>query len=109
MFNLTTQEKKVILFLSAIFLLGLGVSFFKKASSRIEKFASVNEELVRLNLNSASFTDLTSLKQIRPSLARKILDYRNSHEKFTSLEELKEVKGIGEHYYNKLEDLFFVE
>ncbi len=48
-----------------------------------------------VNLNTASASELESIPGIGPSTAQKILDYRNEHGGFGSIDELRAVKGIG--------------
>lgn len=55
-----------------------------------------------ININTATQTELESLPGIGPSLALKIINYRKENGKFTSIEEIKNVSGIGE---NKFENL----
>jgi competence protein ComEA len=54
------------------------------------------------SLNSATLVELDGLPGIGPGLARDILAYRESHGGFRSLEELKEVDGIGEKRFQKI-------
>lgn len=49
----------------------------------------------KLDLNHASFKDLLRLPGIGPTLALRILNYREEHGRFSSIEELLKVKGIG--------------
>ncbi len=49
----------------------------------------------RLNVNTATDYELAMLPGIGPVTARAIIDWRTEHGPFRSLEELKEVKGIG--------------
>jgi len=58
--------------------------------------------LAALNLNSATKEELVALPGIGPAKAQAILDYRNAHGGFKSLEELKDVNGIGAKRYEKL-------
>ena len=49
-----------------------------------------------VNLNTADLSALDSLPGVGPVLAQRILDWRTDHGKFTSVDELGEVSGIGE-------------
>ena len=56
----------------------------------------------KVNINEAKQEDFEQLPGIGPSIAKKIIEYREQNGKFTSIDELQEVKGIGE---SKLEIL----
>lgn len=49
-----------------------------------------------VDVNTAGVDELDTLDGIGPALAQRIIDYREEHGPFSSLEELLEVKGIGE-------------
>ena len=49
-----------------------------------------------VSLNTADLAGLDSLPGVGPVLAQRILDWRSSHGRFTSIDELGEVSGIGE-------------
>lgn len=49
-----------------------------------------------VNLNTATKDDLVGLPGIGPAKAQAIVDYRNQHGPFRSVDELRKVKGIGE-------------
>jgi competence protein ComEA len=58
----------------------------------------------KVNINTADSTGLQVLSGVGPATAEKIIDYRNSNGKFTSIEKLKNVSGIGDKTYLKLKD-----
>ncbi|MCR4817443.1 MAG: ComEA family DNA-binding protein [Fretibacterium sp.] len=50
---------------------------------------------VRIDINHAPESDLVHLRGIGPTLARRIVEYRQQHGPFRSVEELIQVRGIG--------------
>ena len=62
-----------------------------------------------LDLNRASAADLEALPGIGPSLALAIVQYRDQHGPFQSIDELLEVPGIGPSRLAQLRDLVQVE
>lgn len=61
-----------------------------------------------VNLNTAQLNDLTNVPGIGPAKAQAILAYREEKGQFQSVEELKEVKGIGDKTYENLSSYFTV-
>lgn len=55
-----------------------------------------------VNINTATQTELETLPGIGPSLALKIINYRKENGKFSSIEEIKKVSGIGESKFESL-------
>ncbi len=109
MLNLTLQERKVILFLISMALLGLAVNFTAKVNPRMKKFIQVDNHISKININKANLEDMLSTPGITLKLANSIVAYRNTKGEFRDIEELKEIKGIGDYRYEKLKELFFVE
>lgn len=62
-----------------------------------------------LDLNRATTQELTTLPGIGEVLAQRIVDYREAHGPFRSVEELIAVEGIGEGKLEKLRELVTVE
>ena len=62
----------------------------------------------RIDLNTASSEELQTLKGIGPTKAQAIIDYRNRYGGFTCIEEITEVKGIGEKTFEKIRDQIYI-
>lgn len=70
-------------------------------------FKGSPEELTRkplINMNLASEEELIKLPGIGPSMAKKILAYREEHGSFTKLEDLRNIKGLGPSLLHKIKD-----
>jgi competence protein ComEA len=57
---------------------------------------------VLVNLNTATLDQLDTLPGVGPVLAQAIIDYRTKRGKFTKIEELQEVDGIGSKTYAQI-------
>ena len=55
-----------------------------------------------ISLSSATVAQLDTLDGIGPTLAQRIVQYRESHGGFRSVDELKQVEGIGEKRFASL-------
>ena len=63
----------------------------------------------KVNINTATQTELETLPGIGPSTAQKIISYRNEKGKFKSIEDIKNVSGIGESKYNRIKDYIMIK
>ena len=62
----------------------------------------------KVNINTADSTQLQTLNGVGPATAQKIIDYRDSSGRFTTIEDLKNVSGIGDKTFEKLKDYICV-
>ena len=69
------------------------------------KKAVAEQAITQVNINKASFKDLMASKGIGEKKAMAIVKYRNSIGKFKNIEQLLEVKGIGEKFIEKNRNL----
>ena len=67
------------------------------------------ESIHYVNINVAAQEELEQLEGIGPTLAQRIVDYRDSHGEFTDVEQLLEIEGIGEKTLNNIRDLLILE
>jgi competence protein ComEA len=65
--------------------------------------------LFLINLNSATVQQLQTLPGIGPTLARRIIDFRERNHGFKRIEELLAVPGISERKWKAIRDKVSVE
>lgn len=89
----SAQWTAAVLLAGIIGLLGYhayaGMRFGSRASERLEG------PIYRLDLNRARSAELNQLQGIGPKLAERIVNYRNAHGAFRSIDDLRKVSGIG--------------
>ena len=61
------------------------------------------KEQPKISINSATQEELQTLSGIGTSIASRIIEYRKNNT-FQTLEQIKEVKGIGDGLFNKIKD-----
>ena len=74
-----------------------------------ENTVSSNNSTQTININKATEKEFETLPGIGPSLASKIIEYRNQNGKFGSIDDIKNVNGIGDSKYEKIKDLITVK
>lgn len=129
------KEKTVLYFLIISLLIGSVISIYKrqrerqnlelaliKSLSGNEKLPSLEETLntpnypkevqiskSKIDINQASAKELEALPGIGPVLARLIIEERNRVGRFSSVEDLLRVKGIGKKKLAKIKDKIKIE
>ena len=63
----------------------------------------------KININTADLSELDSLPGFGQVTAQKIIEYRQEHTKFNSIEELMNIKGIGEKKFDNVKDYIYVQ
>lgn len=62
----------------------------------------------KVNINTASVSELTTIPGIGESKANKIISYRTEHGRFNSIEDIMNISGIKEGLFNKVKDYICV-
>jgi comEA protein len=128
----TKNETRILLFLISGFLIGLGVWMFRShwaplpviaveetgsnnskeggEDQRSSDPAEANSTVIkRITLNTANQAELESIPGVGPVTARRIIDFREKNGRFQSIEELMEIKGIGQKTIQKIERYFILK
>ena len=63
----------------------------------------------KINLNKADEDNLQEIPGVGPSMAKKIILYRNENGNFKSIEELKNVSGIGDKKFDSMKEYICVK
>ena len=66
--------------------------------------AESGQEMTKINLNTATAEELQTLEGVGEKKAEQIIAYREAHDGFKKLDEIKEVSGIGAKRFETLQD-----
>lgn len=78
------------------------------ASAGTASIGSQQKQAGLVNINTANITELDSLPGVGEVTAQRIIEYRQQHS-FTRIEDIMQVKGIGEAKFNKMKDRLTVQ
>ncbi len=98
--------------LTAAFTVCLGVvsaavapmSFAASSNAPVAEKSVKQKVEAKINVNKAGVEELASLKGVGEKKAQAIIVYRNAHGKFRSIEQLTEVKGLGDAFIKHNQD-----
>jgi competence protein ComEA len=66
--------------------------------------SSPDSSTEKININTASAEELDKLSGIGPAIANAIIDYRTKNGSFKKIEDINNVKGIGDALFEKIKD-----
>jgi competence protein ComEA len=120
---MNSKERTVLVFLIAVMLAGAGVSAWHH--HQVQKNLKIIQSAVRtrqsaldsaqsavrspqsavlVDLNTATASELDLLPGIGPALAQRIIEYRSKHNGFKTVDELRQVSGIGPKKFEAIKD-----
>ena len=79
------------------------------AEAEAQRTEVSRQEAGLVNLNTASVAELCTLSGIGEAKAEAILAYRTEIGAFSSIEQLKEVTGIGDSLFNQIKESIYIE
>ena len=118
-----TKTEKYLLLLTAIFLLCLALLYFTDHRSAGGGDYTVTPQYTaqepeapdppavpgKVNINTADAAQLEALDGIGPTLAQRIVAYREEHGPFADIESIMDVNGIGEGIFETIRQQITVE
>lgn len=84
-------------------------SFTKESSATGSSSLKSEKNTTKININTASVEELQTLKGIGPATAKSIILYREEYGAFSAIEEIMNVKRIGEKTFAKIKERITVE
>ncbi len=107
------KNEKVIMILALVFSLILALYNVYDFSDKTQRNAysssqAENYEVELVNINKADVESLCTLPGVGEKTAQEIISYREENGVFETIEEIKEVKGIGKQDFENLRPLITV-
>lgn len=96
--------RTVLVCLAAATMLGTAYAGQAKPETRARQSGVKAASTAIINLNTATAAQLETLPGIGAATAERILEYREKNGSFKKIEELMNVKGIGEKKFLKIKD-----
>lgn len=91
-----TYQKGLVLFFAALFLMSVVPMVLAQDGGKI-------------NINTATVTELAKLKRVGKKFAERIVQYRETKGPFAKAEDIMKVKGIGPKTYEANKDIITVK
>jgi len=90
--------------ITTLLLLTLALSAAAPTRSAAAPASGTTATEVRININTATVEELTMLPGIGPSYAQRIVEHREKNGPFKKVEDLLNVRGIGEKTFEKIRE-----
>ena len=86
--------------------LGLAAAVFVLSLSGV--FATAGGQKAKVNINTATASELESLPRVGPKVAERIVEFRTQNGNFKKIEDIMKIRGIGEKIFEQIKDLITV-
>lgn len=68
-----------------------------------------DKKIIKVNINTANLDKLQTLPGIGEAMAKRIIEYRTENGKFQSIEDIKNVSGIGDSKFEKIKEYIVIK
>lgn len=84
-------------------------NYVTTGSSGVSSNSSNATQTLKININTASVDDFSKIPGIGSSIASRIVEYRKENGKFSTVEDIKNVSGIGDAKFNNIKNYIYVK
>ena len=84
-------------------------NYVTTGSSGVSSNSSNATQTLKININTASVDDFSKIPGIGSSIASRIVEYRKENGKFSTIEDIKNVSGIGDAKFNNIKNYIYVK
>jgi len=99
-----------ILLIAALVITGSSPTIVSASEAKATESSSTQQSATtKININNATATELEKLPGIGPKMAVQILDFREANGPFKSVEDLKQIKGVGPKKFEQIKSVVTVE
>ena len=81
----------------------------KKGEEIENSLINISINSSKININKATQSELETLPGVGPSTALKIINYREKNGKFSKIEDIKNISGVGDAKYENIKDYISVK
>ena len=78
--------------------------FYIPSKSTSSNTCEIKPDIVKVNINTATSSELATVNYISLSLGEKIVKYREENGDFKKIDDIKNVTGIGDSLFEKIKD-----
>lgn len=109
MIYFTRQERTVLIFLGVVLFIGTILDYAFKKNPQLTDFVNAIDNYPiyhKVDLNKATYYELTRLPHIGAKTAKRIIAYRNKHGVFSNVKQIRQIQGISQARYLKIKKFF---
>ena len=99
---MSKKEIIILLLIITVLIIINIIGYIKRENLKSNYAVLIEEGTIQVSINEAGADELEELPGVGPVLARRIVEYRHSNGQFEKLDDLKQVKGIGDKLFQSI-------